>query len=163
MNSITFGPMRFGRKPVAKRKLCTFRRALLELQGVPHVMKGTIAVAGMLHDAGPLLFMRPFVLDGRSLYKVIFLNLRCLQRLQVHYQPELKMYEDVAFIDEVLCVGGRTFKSQRLCFRALKLLSGGASNARGQGSCSLGTLVNDPLKPQPQVILRLLNWAQSHQ
>ena len=158
-----------GSREFATRTLTCFRDILMRLQAEPLFWSKSIALSGIIHDCGPLVSAkRPFVLDNRSIYKLAFLNLKVLRDLRVHYQPTLKVWEDVCLVDEILSSGGHTYKCQRCCFRAIKSARGGASSVRRNASrtrsgLSLGDLVDDIQLRQPDSILRLLAWAQSRQ
>ena len=156
-------------KLVARRRLTSFRDRLMRLQREPLFWNTSVALAGMLHDSGPLATAkRPFVFDSRSIYKLAFLNLRVLRNLRVHYQQNLRVWEDVCFVDEILHAGGHTFKCQRSCFRAVKSRRGGADVARSRitrstSGITLADLVGDQTSAQPDSISRLLSWARGHE
>jgi hypothetical protein len=113
----------------AKEGARMFWDAFLEVQR--HTSMPGMAVAGFLRDDGTAVCKK---LDWKSnepaLYKVVLLNCSILSKLGVEYQPDLKMYEDICFINEVLRAGGRTLKCQCFCFRASHARKGGCAEQR---------------------------------
>merc|ERR1712113_298940 len=116
-----------------------------------HPMLPRSAVVGFLRDDGTAVCKR---LDWKSnelaLYKVVLLNLPELRRLEVEYQPDLQMYEDICLNHEVLRNGGRTLKCQQFCFRASHKKQGGCAGVQGvvRSRKGTGTELDDLVKPQ---------------
>eukprot|EP00928_Gymnodinium_smaydae_P033333 TRINITY_DN23908_c0_g2_i1.p1 TRINITY_DN23908_c0_g2~~TRINITY_DN23908_c0_g2_i1.p1 ORF type:complete len:1102 (+),score=146.28 TRINITY_DN23908_c0_g2_i1:147-3452(+) len=145
-----------------------FAEAFLEVQR--HSFLAQTAVAGFLRDDGTAVCKRrEWKADELSMYKIVLLNLGMLRKLNVQYQRDLQMYEDICLTHEVIKKGGKTLKCQTFCFRASHSRRGGCSEQRGSRGV-VGTLMEDLMVPaafnrldrlQQDVVKELLTWVRS--
>jgi len=134
-----------------------------------HAMLPKIAVAGFLRDDGTAVCKkRDWKANEMSLYKVVLLNLQELKKLDVEYQQNLKMYEDICLTHEVLRAGGHTLKCQCFCYRASHASKGGCDDQRVSRKES-GTHLNDLMAAsaferltsmQQSAVIELLDWVR---
>ena len=145
-----------------------FQDAFLAVQR--HSFTRRAAVAGYLRDDGTAVCKKlEWKKDELSLYKVVLLNLRELERLGVQYQPDLRMYEDIFLTHQVVQAGGSTLKCQKFCFRASHHQHGGCIEQRTRGHGGAGTRLDDLIAPaalkklsqeQQVAIKTLFEWVQ---
>ncbi|CAK0891540.1 unnamed protein product [Prorocentrum cordatum] len=147
-----------------------FREAMLEVQR--HVFLPRAAVAGFLRDDGTASCKKMgWKMDEMSLWKVVFLNLPELRRLQVEYLPDLQLYEDVCLNHQVLKSGGHTLKCQSFCFRAAHSRQGGCADQVGVGKRNAdGTTLQDLMPAEVfarlggqsrKTVEELLGWVRA--
>ena len=164
----TGAPRRLTRREAPKGTLM-FRDAFLAVQ--QHHFMSQAAVGGFLRDDGTAVCKKlEWKSDELSLYKVVLLNLRELERLEVQYQPNLKMYEDILLTHQVTMAGGHTLKCQSYCFRASHFGNGGCTGEQTRGHGGSGTRLEDLIAPavlqklslkQQTAIAELFKWVKT--
>eukprot|EP00929_Paragymnodinium_shiwhaense_P052342 TRINITY_DN26224_c0_g1_i3.p1 TRINITY_DN26224_c0_g1~~TRINITY_DN26224_c0_g1_i3.p1 ORF type:complete len:871 (-),score=132.13 TRINITY_DN26224_c0_g1_i3:275-2887(-) len=147
-----------------------FKEAFLAVQ--QHRVLQHAAIAGFLRDDGTAgCKKRDWLTDTLSIYKVVLLNIRELQRLGVEYLPDLKKFEDIYLNNMIQRKHGRTLKCQSFCFRAIQLKSGGCKAQRDEGKVvesdrqQWGGLIDRAKvvglpEEQKHAVQELLQWVQ---
>jgi hypothetical protein len=78
--------------------------------------------------------------------------------IQVHCEPALRKFEDMALALQIMEAGGQTFKILRYAYRANHIKAGGCETSRGL-SCSDGLMSNlafNQLTDRRKAVINLL-------
>ena len=157
------------RKREAPQGVPIFHEALLAVQR--HAFFPRAAISGFLRDDGTAVCKKlGWKADEMALYKIVLLNLPMLKRLGVEYMRDLRMYEDIALVHQVIQSGGRTLKCQAYCFRASHVRQGGCFDQRLKGHRQgVGTPLDHLMAPsafrqlnrqQQRVVEELHAWVR---
>ena len=149
-------------------------RSMLSLQRLPDLQK--YGLLGVGRDRGPITGKSSeFAINTMSIYKFRLINVDLTRN--VHYVPQLKKFEDIAFNYQLLKDGGGagsyipTFKSFKFVARAALRSSGGAAAGRQrlthrcqpEDLLEPGTRLDQLRREHQQIVQELVQWVCNKQ
>ncbi len=149
-------------------------RSMLSLQRLPDLQK--YGLLGVGRDRGPIAGKaNEFAVNTMSIYKFRLINVDLTR--DVHYVPQLKKFEDIAFNYQLLKDGGGagsyipTFKSFKFVARASLRSGGGAAAGRQrltrrcqpEDLLESGTQLDQLRVEHQQIVQELVQWVRDKQ